>query len=77
MTPPQVRLFDEGEDQLAESQGAEGRAHEVEVQQTGTWNSIRGVGNLDLQDKYSTGIRTLLGVHSRGFPNLFIMGGES
>ena len=48
-----------------------------EVQQTGIWNSIRGVGNLDLQDKYSTGIRTLLGVHSRGFPNLFIMGGES
>ena len=43
----------------------------------GIWNSIRGVDNLDLQDKYSTGIRTLLGVHSRGFPNLFIMGGES
>ena len=42
-----------------------------------TGNSIRGVDNLDLQDKYSTGIRTLLGVHSRGFPNLFIMGGES
>ncbi|HKA05315.1 MAG TPA: NAD(P)/FAD-dependent oxidoreductase [Acidimicrobiales bacterium] len=46
-----------------------------EVQKTGTWNRIVGAGGLDLQDKYHDGIRTLLGVHSHGFPNLFIMGG--
>jgi cyclohexanone monooxygenase len=28
-----------------------------------------------LQDKYKNGIRTLLGIHTAGFPNLFIMGG--
>jgi cyclohexanone monooxygenase len=46
-----------------------------EVQQTGIWNVITGIDGLELQDKYSTGIRTLLGISSRGFPNLFIMGG--
>jgi cation diffusion facilitator CzcD-associated flavoprotein CzcO len=46
-----------------------------EVQQTGIYNRIVGEHGLDLNDKYSDGIRTLLGIHSQGFPNLFIMGG--
>jgi hypothetical protein len=45
------------------------------VQKTGTWNRIVGAGGVDLQDKYAEGIRTLLGIHTHGFPNLFIMGG--
>ena len=46
-----------------------------EVQKTGIYNQIRGENGLDLSDKYSSGIRTLLGIHSQGYPNLFIMGG--
>lgn len=46
-----------------------------EVQQTGIYNQIVGKGGLNLQDKYAEGIRTLLGIHTQGFPNLFIMGG--
>jgi cation diffusion facilitator CzcD-associated flavoprotein CzcO len=46
-----------------------------EVQKTGIYNQIKGEHGLDLDDKYSTGIRTLLGIHTQGFPNLFIMGG--
>ena len=46
-----------------------------EVQQTGIWNEIRGRDGVELNEKYSEGIRTMLGIHSRGFPNLFIMGG--
>ncbi len=46
-----------------------------EVQQTGIYNRIVGEGGVDLQDKYVDGIRTLLGIHTAGFPNLFIMGG--
>ena len=46
-----------------------------EVQQTGIYNRIVGDGGLDLNDKYSNGIRTLLGIHTQGFPNMFIMGG--
>ena len=46
-----------------------------EVQQTGIYNQIIGEGGLDLQDKYAEGIQTLFGIHSHGFPNLFIMGG--
>ena len=46
-----------------------------EVQKTGIYNQIRGEGGLDLTDKYSSGIRTLFGIHSQGYPNLFIMGG--
>jgi cation diffusion facilitator CzcD-associated flavoprotein CzcO len=61
-----------------------GRTYEVdvliyatgfEVQQTGIYNRILGEHGLDLQDKYADGIRTLLGIHTHGFPNLFIMGG--
>ena len=46
-----------------------------EVQKTGIYNQIIGKGGLDLEDKYADGIRTLLGIHTQGFPNLFIMGG--
>jgi len=46
-----------------------------EVQKTGIWNRIVGRGGIDLDAKYADGIRTLLGIHTRGFPNLFIMGG--
>jgi cation diffusion facilitator CzcD-associated flavoprotein CzcO len=45
------------------------------VQKTGIYNEIRGVGGLELNDKYSTGMRTVFGIHSNGYPNLFIMGG--
>jgi cation diffusion facilitator CzcD-associated flavoprotein CzcO len=62
----------------------DGREYEVdlliyatgfEVQKTGTYNRIVGEGGLDLQDKYAEGIRTVLGIHTHGYPNLFIMGG--
>jgi len=46
-----------------------------EVQKTGIYNRIVGRGGLNLEDKYADGIRTLLGIHTHGFPNLFIMGG--
>lgn len=46
-----------------------------EVQKTGIYNRIEGRGGLGLNDKYRDGIRTLLGIHSHGYPNLFIMGG--
>ncbi len=46
-----------------------------EVQLTGIYNEIVGAGGVNLQDKYAQGIRTLLGIHTAGFPNLFIMGG--
>jgi cation diffusion facilitator CzcD-associated flavoprotein CzcO len=46
-----------------------------EVQKTGIYNRIVGTGGQDLEDKYADGIRTLLGIHTEGFPNLFIMGG--
>jgi cation diffusion facilitator CzcD-associated flavoprotein CzcO len=47
-----------------------------EVQKTGIYNRIVGAGGVDLNRRYEeAGIRTLLGVHSHGFPNLFIMGG--
>ncbi len=46
-----------------------------EVQKTGTYNQILGIDGLDLEDKYRDGVRTVLGIHSQGYPNLFIMGG--
>jgi len=46
-----------------------------EVQKTGTYNRIVGKGGISLDEKYTNGIRTLLGIHTHGFPNLFIMGG--
>ncbi len=45
------------------------------VQKTGIYNDIRGLGGLELNDKYKDGMRTVFGVHSSGYPNLFIMGG--
>ncbi len=46
-----------------------------EVQKTGIYNRIVGEGSRELNDKHKHGIRTLLGIHSEGYPNLFIMGG--
>jgi len=46
-----------------------------EVQKTGIYNQIKGEDGLEINDKYRDGIRTLLGIHSQGYPNLFIMGG--
>jgi cyclohexanone monooxygenase len=46
-----------------------------EVQRTGIYNCIRGINGRELNDKYKDGVRTLLGVQSEGYPNLFIMGG--
>ena len=46
-----------------------------EVQKTGIYNEIRGEGGLEINEKYKDGIRTVLGIHTAGFPNLFIMGG--
>ena len=46
-----------------------------EVQQTGIYHHIIGERGHDLNVKDENGIRTLLGIHSQGYPNLFIMGG--
>lgn len=46
-----------------------------EVQKTGIWNQIVGETGVELNDKYADGVRTLLGIHTHGYPNLFIMGG--
>ncbi len=46
-----------------------------EVQKTGIYNEILGKGGVNLDEKYEDGIRTLLGIHTQGYPNLFIMGG--
>lgn len=46
-----------------------------EVQKTGIYNQIIGKDGLNLDDKYADGVRTLLGIHTHGYPNLFIMGG--
>jgi cation diffusion facilitator CzcD-associated flavoprotein CzcO len=46
-----------------------------EVQKTGIYNQIVGANNLEINDKYAEGVRTLLGIHSHGYPNMFIMGG--
>jgi len=43
---------------------------------TSTFNMIIGRGGQTLRDKWRTeGVRTFLGLHSHGFPNLFIMSG--
>ena len=46
-----------------------------EIQKTGIYNKIIGDNGVELNDKYTDGIRTLLGIHSKGYPNLFIMNG--
>jgi cation diffusion facilitator CzcD-associated flavoprotein CzcO len=46
-----------------------------EVQITGIYNDIKGENGLGLQEKYADGIRTVFGIHSAGYPNLFVMGG--
>ena len=43
---------------------------------TSTFNMITGRNGVSLREKWSTGgTRTFLGIHSRGFPNLFIVSG--
>ena len=43
---------------------------------TATFNMITGRGGRTLQEKWrSEGVKTLLGLHAQGFPNLFIMSG--
>lgn len=46
-----------------------------EVQKTGIYNEIRGKDGREINETYAEGIRTLFGVHTHGYPNLFIMGG--
>ena len=46
-----------------------------EVQKTGIYNKIVGENELDLEEKFADGMRTLLGIHTEGYPNLFVMGG--
>ncbi|MFI4975258.1 MAG: flavin-containing monooxygenase [Caulobacterales bacterium] len=46
-----------------------------EVQKTGIYNEIRGKSGLEINETYRDGLRTLFGVHTHGYPNLFIMGG--
>ena len=46
-----------------------------EVQKTGIYNKIVGRDGREINEVYADGIRTLFGVHTHGFPNLFIMGG--
>ncbi len=46
-----------------------------EVQKTGIYNEIRGKDGREINETYSGGLRTLFGVHTHGYPNLFIMGG--
>ena len=42
---------------------------------TAAFNMIRGRGGRTLQEKWDEGTRTFLGLHSNGFPNLFIVSG--
>jgi len=85
---PNVHLVDTGGKGITEitEKGPmfEGKQYELdlliyatgfEVQKTGIYNQIRGEAGVDLNDKYRDGIRTLVGIHSHGYPNLFIMGG--
>lgn len=47
-----------------------------EVFKTGVYNQIRGIGGREIDEKYRDGVRTLLGIHTHGYPNFFIMGGS-
>jgi len=46
-----------------------------EVQKTGIYNRIVGRTGKEINETYADGMRTLFGVHTHGYPNLFIMGG--
>jgi cation diffusion facilitator CzcD-associated flavoprotein CzcO len=46
-----------------------------EVQKTGIYNEIRGRNGKEINETYADGLRTLFGIHTHGYPNLFIMGG--
>src|ERR1700688_1704259 len=85
---PNVHLIDthgKGINEITEKGPVfEGKQYEVdvliyatgfEVQRTGTYNQIIGRNGLDINVKYRDGVRTLLGIHSQGYPNMFVMGG--
>src|SRR5580698_4531236 len=85
---PNVHLIDthgQGINEITEKGPVfEGEQYEVdvliyatgfEVQKTGTYNQIKGANGLDINDKHQEGVRTLLGIHSQGYPNMFVMGG--
>jgi len=85
---PNVHLVDtrgEGIMEISEAGPVfEGKVYELdlliyatgfEVQKTGIYNQIRGRDGVELNEKYESGIRTVLGIHSHGYPNLFVMGG--
>lgn len=85
---PNVHLVDTNGKGITEMSEAgpvfEGRTYPVdlliyatgfEVQVTGIYNQIRGETGQELNDKYADGMRTVFGIHSSGYPNLFIMGG--
>ncbi len=85
---PNVHLVDtagKGITQIAaEGPVFEGRTYPVdlliyatgfEVQKTGIYNQIRGRDGREINETYRDGLRTLFGVHTHGYPNLFIMGG--
>ena len=46
-----------------------------EVQKTGIYIQIIGKDGLEINEKYKDGIRTLFGIQSAGYPNMFIMAG--
>src|SRR5258708_37052215 len=46
-----------------------------EVQKTGIYNQIIGRFGLEINKYYRDGMKTLLGIHSHGYPNLFVMAG--
>jgi cation diffusion facilitator CzcD-associated flavoprotein CzcO len=85
---PNVHLVDthgEGITQIApEGPTFDGRVYPLdlliyatgfEVQRTGIYNEIRGRDGREINETYASGMRTLFGVHTHGYPNLFIMGG--
>src|SRR5438132_2330976 len=50
-------------------------ATRVELQKTAIYTEIRGRDVREINETYADGMRTLFGVHTHGYPNLFIMGG--
>jgi cation diffusion facilitator CzcD-associated flavoprotein CzcO len=85
---PSVHLVDTHGEGITEITGQgpafEGRVYPLdlliyatgfEVQKTGIYNEIRGRDGREINETYRDGLRTLFGVHTHGYPNLFIMGG--
>ena len=85
---PNVHLVDTAGKGITEINGQgvvfEGKTYPVdvliyatgfEVQKTGIYNQIHGRDGREINETYADGLRTLFGVHTHGYPNLFIMGG--